>query len=100
MSHKRTGGLAKFQATTTRVLADGSRFANEPTTSDQKALEDAVNCRGSHVSVFFFPPPFSFFLFFTCSTSVTRSGVADELSFRVRKLDVVCGRVSDARLSG
>ena len=25
-----------------------------------------------------------------------RSGVADELSFRVRKLDVVCGHVSEA----
>ncbi|CAE7846615.1 COG4 [Symbiodinium necroappetens] len=28
--------------------------------------------------------------------STSRSGVADELSFRVRKLDVVCSRVSDA----
>ena len=26
----------------------------------------------------------------------SRSGVADELSFRVRKLDVVCGHVSEA----
>ena len=32
-----------------------------------------------------------------CEHFLCRSGVADELSFRVRKLDVVCSRVFDVR---